>query len=126
VDTLGLIWVVLVTAASVQDPTGALRAFACLEPAAERLKKIYADGRYAGTLPNLVKNLSGWELEVVKKADGQSGFVVLPKRWIVERTFAWMGKYRRLSKDYEFQPESSEAMIRWAMVQRMTRLLRPA
>ena len=118
-------WGILVTAASVQDPSGAQRAFARLEPNAERLQKIYADGRYGGTLPNLVLQLCGWELEVVKKADDQKGFVVLPKRWIVERTFAWMGKYRRLSEDYEFLPESSEAMIRWAMVNRMTRCLAP-
>jgi putative transposase len=125
VDTLGLIWVVLVTAASVQDPQGALRAFACLEPHAARLQKIYADGRYGGTLPTLVKNLSGWDLEVVKRPDDQKGFVVLPKRWIVERTLAWLGKCRRLSKDYEFQPESSRAMIQWAMVRHMRRRLAP-
>jgi putative transposase len=117
--------VALVTAASVQDPTGALRAFACLEPHAERLVKIYADGRYAGTLPGLVKDVSGWDLQVVKRPDDQKGFVVLPKRWIVERTFAWLGKCRRLSKDYEFQPESSQAIIRWAMVRHMIRRLAP-
>src|SRR5262249_14657131 len=123
VDTLGLIWVALVTAASVQDPAGAKQALAQMEPHSERLHKIYADGRYGGSLPNLVKNLFDWELEVVKKADDQPGFVVLPKRWIVERTFAWLGKYRRLSKDYEYEPASSEAMIRWAMIQRMSRVL---
>jgi len=117
--------VVLVTAASLQDPQGALRAFAGLEPHAERLLKIYADGRYAGNLPGLVQNLSGWDLEIVKRPDGQKGFVVLPKRWIVERTFAWLGKCRRLSKDYEFQPESSRAMIQWAMVRHMLRRLAP-
>ena len=109
----------------MQDPQGAQCAFARLEPHAERLKKIYADARYGGTLPNLVLQLCGWELEVVHKAEGQQGFVVLPKRWIVERTFAWLGKYRRLSKDYEFLPESSEAMIQWAMVHRMARCLAP-
>lgn len=116
---------ILVTAASVQDPQGAQGAFALLEPHAQRLQKIYADARYGGTLPNLVLQLSGWELEVVAKAEGQKGFVVLPKRWIVERTFAWMSKYRRLSKEYEFLPASSEAMIRWAMINRMARWLAP-
>jgi putative transposase len=96
-----------------------------LEPHDERLQKIYADARYGGTLPNLVKQLFGWQLEVVKKLDDQKGFVVLPMRWIVERTFAWMGKYRRLSKDYEFEPKSSEAIILWAMVNRMLHKLAP-
>ena len=114
---------VLVTAASVQDPAGAKPALAQMEAHGSRLQKIYADGRYGGTLPNLVKNLYDWELEVVKKPDNQPGFVVLPKRWIVERTLAWLGKFRRLSKDYEYQPASSEAMIRWAMIQRMSRVL---
>lgn len=120
-----MVWVALVTSASVQDPPGALRAFARLEPHAQRLLKIYADGRYGGSLPGLVQNLAGWELEVVEKPSDQKGFVVLPKRWIVERTFAWLGKYRRLSKDYEFLPDSSEAMIRWAMVNRMLHCLAP-
>jgi putative transposase len=125
VDMLGLIWVVLVTAASVQDPAGAGRAFARLEPHAQRLQTVYGDARYGGTLPNLIDNLTGWQVNVVEKPKDQKGFVLLPKRWVVERTFAWLGKYRRLSKDYEFEPESSEAMIQWAMVHRMVRLLRP-
>jgi putative transposase len=123
VDTLGLIWVLLVTAASLQDPAGAKRAFAYLEPHAQRLQTIYADARYGGTLPSLVQDLYGWKLEVVHKAKDQKGFVVLPKRWIVERTFAWFGKYRRLSKDYEFEPDSSAAMIHWAMIDRMSKVL---
>jgi putative transposase len=63
---------------------------------------------------------------VVKRADPTAGFVVLPKRWIVERTFAWLGKWRRLSKDYEQSLASSDAMILWAMTSLMLRRLRPA
>ena len=65
-------------------------------------------------------------LNIVKKLDDQKGFVVLPMRWIVERTLAWLSKNRRLSKDYEFEPKSSEAMIKWAMIALMVRRLAPA
>ena len=68
-----------------------------------------------------VKQRTGWLLEIVKRSDTQKGFVVLPKRWIVERTFAWLGRYRRLSKDYEAQTESSAAMVYVAMIQIMLR-----
>jgi transposase len=119
------VWALVVTAASVQDRDGALRALAQMEPFAERLQVIFADGNYSGHLPGLVKDLTDWLLQVVKKPEGQKGFTILPKRWIVERTLAWFGKYRRMSKDYEFLPNSSEAMIRWAMVNRMLRHLAP-
>ena len=111
----------VVTAASVPDRDGALELFARFEPFAQRLAVIFADSNYAGWLVHLVQYLASWTLVIVKKLAQQEGFVVLPKRWIVERTFAWLGKYRRLSKDYEFRPESSEAMILWATVHRMTR-----
>jgi len=74
----------------------------------------------------LSPNTTGWTLEIVKRSDDQKGFVVLPKRWIVERTFGWFGRYRRLSKDYEEQPPSSEAMIRITMIQVMLKRLDPA
>jgi putative transposase len=67
----------------------------------------------------------GWTVEIVKRLGGATGFVVLPKRWIVERTFSWFGRYRRLSKDYETVTESSESMIYWAMTHLMLRRLRP-
>ena len=84
---------------------------------------MYADGSYRGALQSLVAALCDWKLVIVEKPEGQKGFAVLPKRWIIERTFAWLGKYRRLSKDYEFRPENSHAMIYWAMTNRMLRLL---
>ena len=72
-----------------------------------------------------VSERTGWELEIVKRSDDMRGFVLLPKRWVVERTFAWLGKCRRLSKDYESLIESSEAMIRLAMIGLMLRRLKP-
>lgn len=107
------------TAASVQDRDGALRVFNQMEAHDQRLETVYADGSYAGNLEGVVSELWGWNLTIVKKADGQKGFVVLPKRWIVERTFAWLSQYRRLHRDYEFLPATSESMIKWAMVQQM-------
>jgi transposase len=114
-----LIWAVVVTAASVQDRDGALRVFNLMEANDQRLQTVFADGSYAGNLEGVVFDLWGWNLTLVKKPDTHKGFVVLPKRWIVERTFAWLSKYRRLHRDYEFLPATSEAMIKWAMVHQM-------
>jgi putative transposase len=87
------------------------------------MRVIWADSGYAGQLVGWVKQVCGWLLLVVAKLAGQATFVVLPRRWIVERTFGWLNKYRRLSKDYEVWPESSEAMIYLAMIHLMVRRL---
>ena len=86
-----------------------------------RLALIWADGGYAGHLIEWVKAFAGWTLEIVKRSDDVSGFKILPKRWIVERTFGWLGRYRRLSKDYEQLPETSETLILVSMVNLMSR-----
>lgn len=90
---------------------------------------VWADGGYAGKLIEWVKAGCGWILEIVRKLEGQVGFQVLPKRWLVERTFAWLGHSRRLSKDYEELIENSEAMVQIAMIrlmlQRLCRTPRP-
>ena len=91
-----------------------------------RLRRLWADAGYAGRLVAWAREEAGWELEVVAKPPRATAFVVLPKRWIVERTFAWRGKCRRLGKDYEHLPASSEALVRLAMLGLMLRRLRPA
>jgi len=126
VDSLGLIWAVRVTAASVPEREGAKRLIPQMEAAGDRLKTIYADGGYAGHLEDVFSYFCGWNLQIINKLPDQKGFVLLPKRWVVERTFAWLYQYRRLSKDYEFEPDSGEAMIRWAMINKMVRTLAPA
>jgi putative transposase len=124
VDTLGLLWAVLVTAANVQDRDGAKQVLECLVGRMPRLRLVWADGAYAGELVQWVSQVCGWLLHIVLKPLGQRGFVVLPKRWIVERTFAWLVRYRRLGKDYEYLPASSEAMLYIAMIHLMVRRLR--
>ena len=124
-DTLGLVLTVVVHAASIQDRDGAKLVMAKIVGLFPRMQLIWADGGYAGQLIEWTKALAGWVLEVVKRSDDVSGFVVLPKRWIVERTLGWLGRYRRLSKDYEAQTASSEAMVHLSMINLMVHRLCP-
>ncbi len=125
VDTLGLILCVVVHAANIQDRDGAKLVLRALLGRFGRLKLIWADGGYAGQLVDWTRNLGGWLLEIVRRRDDVTGFKVLPKRWIVERTFGWLGRYRRHSKDYETLPQSSESMIQFSMINLMLHRLRP-
>ena len=125
VDVLGLLLAVVVHKASIQERAGAklLLQRAALK-GFKRLELIWADGGYSGQpMIDWVWQLAGWIFKVIKRTEGAVGFVVLPRRWVVERTFAWLGRYRRLSKDYEQLPETSEAMIYAAMVRIMLRRL---
>lgn len=89
-----------------------------------RIKRIFADGAYAGVFVDWARTVWGRVVEIVKRRS-PNAFVVLPKRWIVERTFSWLGRFRRLSKDYEVLVECSESMIRLAMIQLMVARLAP-
>ena len=122
---MGLILAVVVHAADIQDRDGAKLVLTRLVGKFWRLKLIWADGGYAGQLIEWTRQLGRWVLQIVKRSDDATGFVVLPKRWIVERTFSWLGRYRRLSKDYETLPESSESVIYLAMTHLMIRRLKP-
>lgn len=124
VDTLGLILLCVVHPADVQDRDGAKLVMAKLIHRFGWLKLIWADGGYAGKLIDWVRSLKrhrNIKLDIVKRNETAKTFEVLPKRWIVERTFGWLSKYRRLSKDYETQTESSVAMIHIAMTRLMLR-----
>ena len=116
----------MVHPADVQDRDGAKLVLEKIIGAFRRLRLIWADGGYAGRLIEWVSQLrrrGKVTLEIVKRNDDVSGFKVLPKRWIVERTFGWLGRWRRLSKDYEFLTETSETVIHVAMIGLMTRRL---
>ena len=122
VDTMGLLLVVVVHSCGLQDPAGARLVLPKLSGLFPRLLKIWADAIYRGPLVTWAQE-QGWQLEIVERPKGQKGFVTLPRRWVVERTFAWLGLCRRLSKDYEALPESSEAWVRLAMIGLMLRRL---
>jgi putative transposase len=127
VDTLGLVLAVVVHAASSQDYDGARTVIAKLEENYKRLKVIFGDSAYGRKgLPQWTRETFGWVLQTVLRPVGVKGFVVLPKRWVVERTFAWLSRYRRHSKDYERNPASSEAMIHISMINLMSRRLAAA
>lgn len=122
VDTLGLLIAVIMTAASVQDRDGARLVFA--EARGEtRLKKIWADGGYQGKLVDSTRADFGWDLEIVKRCDDVKGFRVLPHRWIVERTFGWLGRYRLFCREHEATLASRRADIPLAMTHLMLRRL---
>jgi len=123
VDTLGLVLAVLVTSAAISDPAGARLLFRRLGGAGKKLRRIWVDGTYRGHLLEWVRQHCRFGLQPVLRAEGHKGFVVLPKRWIVERTFAWLTQARRLGKDYERLPASSEALIYIAMTRVMVRRL---
>jgi putative transposase len=126
VDTLGLLLAIVVHAANVQDQDGVYAVLAKLAGRFPRLQLIWADGGYIGQVAELVKRTWGWTVEIVQRAAEAVGFAVLPRRWVVERTFGWFGRYRGLSKDYEGLPQSSEAMVQVVMIQVMLKRLAPA
>lgn len=123
VDTLGLVWAVVVHAADWQDQEGG-HLVACSLRHLQRMKVIFADSAYARSgLPEWISETFGWVLQTVLRPVKQKGFVALPKRWIVERTFAWLVRYRRHARDYEKTTASSEAFTYIAMIHLMSRRL---
>ena len=130
VDTLGLLLLVVVHSASVPDGNGGKQTLEVLFARIKhsvynrwcRLKKIWADGAYEDIV-TFVQKQFGWSLEVVRRPEGAKGFVVLARRWVVERTFAWLTRSRRLARDYERRTSTSEAMVYIASIRRMLKLL---
>jgi putative transposase len=119
VDTLGLLLMVLVTSAATSEELGGqhLLNLSWWRPTTKRIRLIWADnGYYEGRLLGFVTKVLGWTLSIVNRPKGRKGFVLLPRRWVVERTFSWLNWYRRLSKDYEKLPASSQAQVQLAMI----------
>src|SRR5438045_1300783 len=126
VDSLGLILAMRITSAAVQDRDAAKSLIPRMTSMYQRVQVIWADGGYLGALVQWVKQLRPFgklRLEIVRRCDHLKGFKVLPKRWIIERTFAWLFKSRRLCRDYEVRLDHSEAMIRICMIRLMVRRL---
>ena len=122
VDTLGLLWSLVLTPASVQDAQGAKEALTEFRRQVKFPKIIWVDAAYRAVV-SWAWICWAWTLEVVSALKGQKGFVVQPKRWIVERTFGWLNRSRRLSKDYEQTIESSTAFVQVATIHLMIRRL---
>ena len=126
VDTQGLLLAAVVHPADIQDRDG---AYAVLEQAAAhtaRVAHLWADAAYRGDFATWVQETWGWTIEIVQRAADVVGFAVQPRRWVVERTFAWLGRSRRLSKDYEEHPATSETWIYLAMSALLLRRLCPS
>jgi len=129
VDTLGLLLMVLVHSASVQDGRGGHQILQKLFDKIKhsvhnrwcRLKLIWADGAYVSIVEETRKQF-GWILDIVRRSDKAKGFEILPHRWVVERTFGWLGRYRRLSRDFEHTVSSSESVVYIASIRRMLKL----
>jgi transposase len=125
VDTIGLLLIVMITAASIQDRDGGRALLKRLSDALASVRHVFADGGYQGKLVATAKSAWGIAVEVVRKPADQRGFAVLPRRWVVERTFSWLMRFRRLVRDYERLPETHAAMVKWAMVGIMLNRLAP-
>ena len=129
VDTLGLLLIVFIHSASVQDGNGGFQTLQKLFDRIKhsvynrwcRLKLIWADAAYAYIVEKVRKQF-GWNLDIVRRSDKAKGFELLPHRWIVERTFGWLGRYRRLSRDFEHTVSSSESAVYIASIRRMLKL----
>jgi transposase len=119
-DTLGLLLTVVVLSASVQDRDGAKPALLATYLGTS-VRFVFADGAFAGRLLGWANTILATTLHIVRKPADQRGFAVIPRRWAVERTFAWLTAHRRLARDYERDPAISEAMIRWAAINTITR-----
>lgn len=125
VDTLGLLLMVIVTAASVQDREGGKLLLQRLKLRFRSLRAFWVDGGYSGALVDWARMTLGWVLMVVKRPKGASGFVLLKRRWVVERSFAWFTRCRRLTRDYEGLPSTTEAWFYLANIRLMLRRLDP-
>lgn len=128
VDSLGLLLAVAVTSAKVDDGTAAPQVLEKLDPAHyPRLEVAYGDGRYNNrSLQRWLRHeQSRYRVETVCRPDGAKGFVLLPKRWVVERTLAWLGRYRQLSKEYDYEPRVSEGWVQVSALHLMLRRYKP-
>lgn len=122
-DTLGLVWGVEVTSARVSEAEGAKRLLTRVQAGLSRWTVVWVDGGYEHRLEDWVAAHCPFRVEVIKRPAGSKGYISLPKRWVVERTFGWLGRWRGLAKEYTYLPQSTEASIYLAMIHLMLRRL---
>jgi transposase len=126
-DTVGLLICVVVHSAAIQDRDGAPDVFAAIRKSHPGLRHVFSDGAYAGPkLRGALSKIGTWTLEIIKRSDKAEGFEVLPRRWVVERTFAWLGRNRRLAKDFERKTETAVAWMLIASIKLLTQRLAKA
>ena len=123
VDTLGLIFGVLVLPGSCSEAEGAKRLFDRVQRSLARLEVVWLDGGFEHRVEDWVAEHCGFRVEIVKRTEGKKGWELLPKRWVVERTFAWLGRWRGLAREHDYLPETTEAKIQLAMSRLMLRRL---
>jgi len=119
VDTLGLVWGVLVVGAHTSEAAGAKRLLAQVKDDLTRWEIVWVDGGYEHRIEDWVAEHCRFRVEVVKRSEGKKGWALLPKRWVVERTFAWLGRWRGLAREYNYLPETTAANILVAMIHLM-------
>ncbi len=122
-DTLGLLLAVVVTPASIQDRDAAHRLLAAVRTRFATVSLVFADGGYAGRLVVWTKSVLALTIQIVNRSDAATGFEVLPRRWVIERSFGWLVKHRRCVRDYETRPDHHEAMVYIAAIHTLTRRL---
>ena len=122
-DTLGLIWGILIVSGRVSEAEGAKGLFRKVEGKLTRWQVVWVDGGFEHRLEDWVAENCSFHVEVVKRTEGKKGWELLPKRWVVERTFAWLGRWRGLAREYDYLPETTEANILLAMTHLMLKRL---
>lgn len=122
-DTLGLIWGILIVSGRLSEAEGAKRLFLKVQGELDRWKVVWVDGGYEHRIEDWVAEHCTFHVAVVKRTPGKKGWELLPKRWVVERTFAWLGRWRGLAREYNYRPESTEADIELAMIHLMLQRL---
>ena len=123
VDTLGLVWGILIVSGRTSEAAGAKQLLLRVKDKLTRWKIIWVDGGFENRIEKWVEEHCSFGIAVVKRRDGREGWELLPKRWVSERTFGWLGRWRALAKEYDYRPETTEANILWAMTHLMLRRL---
>jgi putative transposase len=123
VDTLGLVWGVCITSGQTSEAAGGKQLLRRVKDGLTRWEVVWVDGGYEHRLEQWVEENCSFRVEVVKRSDGKKGWELLPKRWVSERTFGWLGRWRALAREYDYRPETTEANILLAMTHLMLRRL---